>query len=88
LPLGVVIDAVATLQSNAEVYSWTSTEAKKLFHVMDSEDTALQAIDSQMMLLQSVLVDAKGYWNVITGSDKDEDPTTHQRWLIQIKAQS
>jgi hypothetical protein len=62
-----VIDAIAPLQSNAEVYSWTSTEAKKLFRVMDSEDTALQAIDSQMMLLQSVLVDEKGYWNVITG---------------------
>jgi hypothetical protein len=85
-PLGVVIDAVAPLQSNAEVY-WTSTEAKKLFHVMDCEDTALQAIDSQMKLLQSVLVDAKGYWNVITGVDKDEDLTTHQRWLIRIKAQ-
>jgi hypothetical protein len=84
----VVIDAIAPLQSNAEVYSWTSTEAKKLFRVMDSEDTALQAIDSQMMLLQSVLVDEKGYWNVITGIDKDEDPTTHQRWLIEINAQS
>jgi hypothetical protein len=86
----VVIDAVAPLQSNAEVYSWTSTQAKKkkLFGVMDSEDTVLQAIDSQMMLLQSVLVDEKGYWNVITGIDKDEDPTTHQRWLIEINAQS
>lgn len=47
----------------------------------------MQAIDSQMKLLQSVLVDAKGYWNVITGVDKDEDLTTHQRWLIRIKAQ-
>jgi hypothetical protein len=64
LPIGAC-DAVAP-QIDLNVY-WLSTEVKKLFRALDHETDALQAINNQMELLQSVLNDAKGYWNVITG---------------------
>jgi hypothetical protein len=85
LPLVGVGDAVAP-QFDLNVY-WSSTEAKKLFRALDSETDALQAIENQMELLQSVLNDSKGYWNVITGLEADDNLTTHQKWSIHIKSQ-
>jgi hypothetical protein len=59
---------------------WTSTEAKKLFRVLDSETDALQAINNQMELLHMVLSDSKGYQNVAAEYDSDDDLTTHQKY--------
>jgi hypothetical protein len=84
LPLGGC--DVIPPQFDLNVY-WSSTEAKKLFRALDSETDALQAINNQMELLQSVLNDSKGYWNVITGLEADDDLTTHQKWSIRVKAQ-
>jgi hypothetical protein len=40
-----------------------------------------------MDLLLSVTQDAKGYWNVIAGLERNDDLTTYQKWLIQKKSQ-
>ncbi len=61
-----------------------STEAKKLFKPFDDEPDALEAIMNQMELLSEVLSDAKGYWSVMVGLEKDDDLTTYQKWTIQI----
>ena len=66
---------------------WASTEAKKLFKPLDDEQDALEAIMNQMELLSDVLSDAKGYWCVMDGLEKDDDLTAHQKWTIQIRCQ-
>jgi hypothetical protein len=40
-----------------------------------------------MELLSDVLSDAKGYWCVMDGLEKDDDLTAHQKWTIQIRCQ-
>ncbi len=39
---------------------------------------------NQMELLSEVLSDAKGYWGVMVGLEKDYDLTAYQKWTIQI----
>jgi hypothetical protein len=39
---------------------WISTEAKKLFKLLDDEQNALEAITNQMELLSDVLSNGKG----------------------------
>jgi hypothetical protein len=58
-----------------------------LFKPMGVEQDALDAITNQMNLLLDVLNDAKGYWCVVNGLEKDDDLTSHQKWMIQIRCQ-
>jgi hypothetical protein len=66
---------------------WASTEAKKLFKLLDDEQDALNAITNQMELLSDVLSGAKSYWSVVVRLEKDDDLTAHQKWIIQIHCQ-
>jgi hypothetical protein len=66
---------------------WASTEAKKLFKPLDDEQDALEAIMNQMELSSDVLSDAKGYWSVMVGLERDDDLTAYQKLTIQIRCQ-
>ncbi len=35
-----------------------------------------------MKFLSDVLSDAKGYWSVVIGLEKDDDITVHQKWIL------
>jgi hypothetical protein len=54
---------------------------------VDEEVNALDAINNQMELLSNVLNDAKGYWCVVSGLEKDDDLTAHQKFMIQTQIQ-
>jgi hypothetical protein len=49
---------------------------------LDNEQDALGAIKNQMKFLSDVLSDAKGYWSVVIGLEKDDDITVHQKWIL------
>jgi hypothetical protein len=66
---------------------WASTEAKKLLKPLYYEQDTLEAIMNQMELLSDVFSDAKGYWSVMVGLEKDDDLTAYQKWTIQIQYQ-
>ncbi len=66
-----------------------STEAKNIFHPINDENNALEAVDNQMELLLRVLDEPKGYLKVVMEleGDDDEEISEYQKWIINLKCQ-